>query len=558
VYKDRHRYGTQMGPLQRPFSRRAFLYGIAAAGGAGAVLAAMEAMDLVPSATEYRVAFDPPRTSDFTLQGRVNDTTVLILGAGIAGLTAAYELEKAGYRCEIVEARNRPGGRNWTIRAGTSDTDLDGVTQTGHFADGLYMNAGPARIPQHHTTLDYCRELGVPVEPFVNANADAYYFNIAERDAAGTPPTGPLSAKPIRHRAAKADMLGYVSELLARAVNQGALRDELTRPEATDLVDFLRQFGALDDNDRYVGTDRRGFDDPPSAGPRPGIPFPPYRLQDLLAARLGYYFPFELEWDQAMMMFEPVGGMDRIPHALADRIRGRIRYGTEVRNISAGEDGVRAVVTSDGGRTGTEISADYCVCTIPPMVLSKIPNNFPPQTKTDIATLQPMPTGKLGLQFKRRFWEEDDRIFGGITDTNTEIGTIWYPSSGYLTRRGILVGLYNYHEDAIAYDKLTPKQREARALAIGQAIHGKAYRDEFETSFSAQWRRIRYSEGGWVLWPDRTGPIRALYGRLLAPQGRLYFAGDHMSYVTSWQHGAFESARLVVMQIHQRALRAKV
>ena len=83
---------------------------------------------------------------------------------------------------------------------------------------------------------------------------------------------------------------------------------------------------------------------------------------------------------------------------------------------------------------------------------------------------------------------------------------------------------------------------------------GKAYSEEFETSFSAQWRRIRYSEGGWVLWPDRTGPIRAVYGRLLAPQGRLYFAGDHMSYVTSWQHGAFESARLVVMEIHQRAL----
>ena len=212
------------------------------------------------------------------------------------------------------------------------------------------------------------------------------------------------------------------------------------------------------------------------------------------------------------------------------------------------------MVTDDSGRSGTEISADYCICTIPPMVLSKIPNNFPARTKTDIATLQPMHTGKLGLQFRRRFWEEDEQIFGGITDTNTEIGTIWYPSSGYLTKRGILIGVYNYYEDAKAFDALTPGQREMRAIEIGRAVHGDAYRSEFETSFSAQWARVRYSEGGWVLWPDRTGPASAVYGRLLAPQGRLYFAGDHMSYVTSWQHGAFESARLVVMQLHQRVL----
>lgn len=520
-------------------------------GGAGAVLAAMEVLNLVAPAREYRVAFDPPRTDDFSLRGRVNDTTVVVLGAGIAGLTAAYELEKAGYRCEIVEARSRPGGRNWTIRAGTTDTDLDGITQTARFSEGLYMNGGPARIPQHHTTLDYCRELGVPVEPFVNANAASYYFNRADRGA-----QGPLTDKPIRHRAAKADTLGYISELLAKAVNQGALADELTTDDAEALVELLRSFGALGPDDRYVGSERRGYDDPPSAGPRPGVVGGRYRLSDLLAARLGYYFPFELEWDQAMMMFEPIGGMDRIPYALASKIRGRIRYNTEVRDIALVDDGVRVVVTDDAGRSGTEISADYCICTIPPMVLAKIPNNFPPKTKTDVASLQPMHTGKLGLEFRRRFWEEDEGIFGGITDTNTEIGTIWYPSSGYLTKRGVLIGLYNYFEDAQAFDALTPEQRASRAIEVGRAVHGDPYRDEFETSFSAQWARVRHSEGGWVLWPDRSGPAGAIYGRLQAPQGRLYFAGDHMSYVTSWQHGAFESARFVVMQLHQRVLAA--
>jgi len=125
-----------------------------------------------------------------------------------------------------------------------------------------------------------------------------------------------------------------------------------------------------------------------------------------------------------------------------------------------------------------------------------------------------------------------------------------------LTKRGILIGVYNYLQDAQAFNALSPAQRESRALEVGRAVHGAAYLDEFETSFSAQWSRIRYTEGGWIVWPDRGGPAGATYRRLQRAHGRLYFAGDHMSYVTSWQHGAFESARLAVMQLHDRALSA--
>jgi hypothetical protein len=89
---------------QGPLTRRRFLQVLGTVGGAGAVLATMEALNLVPSARDHTTPFQPPRASDFALQGRVNNTTVLVLGAGIAGLCVAYELEKAGYRCEILEA----------------------------------------------------------------------------------------------------------------------------------------------------------------------------------------------------------------------------------------------------------------------------------------------------------------------------------------------------------------------------------------------------------------------------------------------------------------------
>jgi monoamine oxidase len=536
-----------MTPTGPRITRRRFLQAVGAAGGAAAVLGSMEALRLVAPAADHRRPFQPPRASDFTLQGRANGTRVLILGAGIAGLTTAYELEKAGYACEILEARERPGGRNWTVRGGTTETEIDGPAQTAAFADGQYFNAGPARIPQHHTTLDYCRELGVPIEIFANQNADAWFYN-EEKDGAG----GPLTGRRIRHRTAKADYLGYVSELLAKAISQQALDAELTADDAVRMVDFLRGLGALGPADEYIGSGRRGYAVPPGAGPQPGAMEPPPALSDVLASQLGFYFPFELEWDQAMLMFQPVGGMDRLPRALADAIRGRIRYGVEVRAIVNRPDGV--AVTFSQGDEARQVVADYCVCTIPPMILAKIPNDFATEVQLDLASMQAVPTGKIGLEFRRRFWEEDDRIFGGITNTNMDIGTIWYPSHGYLGDRGMLIGYYNYFSDADAYAVMTPEARQLRALEQGRKVHGAAYADEFVSSFSVSWRRVRHSEGGWVGWPERTGSVGAAYQRLLEPQGRVYFAGDHLSHVTAWQHGAFESARSVVTQLHQRVL----
>src|SRR5918997_3362523 len=221
---------------QGGISRRSFLYQMGAAGGAAAVLSSMEVLGLVPPAAADKLNYRAPSRGDFSLQGRGNATKVLVLGAGVAGLCAAYELGKAGYDVGLLEARQRPGGRNWTARGGTTETSLDGVTQTCAFDDGQYMNVGPARIPQHHTTLEYCRELGVPIEVFTNANADAYYYNEG---------VGPLSGKPIRHRTGKADVYGYVSELLAKATDQGALDARLTAADKERLITFLRSFGAI-------------------------------------------------------------------------------------------------------------------------------------------------------------------------------------------------------------------------------------------------------------------------------------------------------------------------
>lgn len=151
-----------------PLSRREVLNLVGRAGGAAGFYATLDAMGLLPPAEAHA---GPPSLP--TASGR--GIRVAILGGGIAGLVAAYELRKGGYQCRVLEARERPGGRIWTIRGGDTVVETDSVQHaTWERHPTLYFNAGPARLPHHHQgILTYCRELGVPLEVFVNDNIRA-------------------------------------------------------------------------------------------------------------------------------------------------------------------------------------------------------------------------------------------------------------------------------------------------------------------------------------------------------------------------------------------------
>jgi monoamine oxidase len=523
-------------------SRRAFLTRVGMTSGATAMYGTMEALGLMASpANAETVDFVPPRSGDLGTQAGA--TKVVILGAGTAGLTVAYELGKAGYDCHVLEARDRPGGRATTIRRGDTHTDTDGVTQVSKFDKGEYFNAGPSRIPSHHVTLDYCRELGVQIEPMVNANAQGFYYH-ENTDAVDY---GPLASTRITHRQAKADWYGYLSELLAKAVNQGALDDVLTAGDAERLVSFANSLGGLSGG-RYVGNNRRGYTQPPGAGDQPGVvDGPPPPLSTVLQSQFGNRFSFEFGFDQAMMMWQPVGGMDRISTALAEAVgRGRITYNAWVTDISNTTDGVR-ISYRPADSTGTElVDAHYCVATMTPMVLRTIPSNLSAETRAALAVPVGANTGRMGIQFKRRFWEEDFKIFGGVTHTNLDVSGIYYPSYGYFNRKGVVVGYYTG-----AYTDIPVPDRITRALQQGAKIHGDAYLEEYENAFSIAWPKNPYTLGAWVQWPGGRG---AAYQHLLQPDGNIYFAGDHLSYYTAWQNGAFLSARKVVMDLHKRVV----
>src|SRR3954468_19731600 len=306
--------------------RRDLLALIGALAGSGAMYQAM---------TSLGFAADSGYKGPIKLQGDVRQASVLVLGAGLAGMTAALELRNAGYRVQVLEFNSRPGGRNWTVRGGDRFTELGGATQTCGFEEGLYLNPGPWRIPYHHRALlDYCRRLGVALEPFVQLNHNALLHA-----------SNAFTGKPQRIRDVKADFQGHVSELLAKVTQQSKLDEAVSVEDREILLQALRSWGALDKNYAYkanlISGAYRGYAKDPGGGlgaaPVAGEII---KLQDILKSRLWASLrSFALHQFQAPM-FQPVGGMDMIGKAFAKQIGDLIEYDAKVIRIQQNDGGV--------------------------------------------------------------------------------------------------------------------------------------------------------------------------------------------------------------------------
>jgi monoamine oxidase len=132
-----------------------------------------------------------------------------------------------------------------------------------------------------------------------------------------------------------------------------------------------------------------------------------------------------------------------------------------------------------------------------------------------------------------------------------DLSVIWTPSYGYHGERGVIVGYYNTGSNATKYGQMTPAQREQRALQLGSEIFGPKYISEFASSFSQSWQYIPHLEAAWH---SGVSPDSAIMQPLVRPTGRIYYAGDWLSYEDAWQHGAISSAREVVTAINTRVL----
>jgi len=463
--------------------RRDLLSLIGAMAGSAAMYHAMTSLGFA-SESRYR--------GPIRLEGNPKGASVLILGAGLAGMTAALELRNAGYQVQVLEFNGRAGGRNWTLRGGDSFTELGGATQTCEFEPGLYINPGPWRIPYHHRALlDYCRRLNVALEPFIQLNHNAYLH--ASRAFGGAPQ---------RIRAVKADFQGHLSELLAKATQQGRLDEAVTKEDQEILLQALRSWGALDRNYSYsaglFSSAYRGYASAPGGGlTAMPVPSDPVALSDILKSQLWRYLQNFASYNFQITMFQPVGGMDMIGKAFAKELGDVIRTNAKVTKIQQNDRCVTVTfVDTQKPAIVQTATADWCVCTIPLTILSQLPLDVSPATKAAIDAVPYADAVKIGLQFKRRFWEEDNAIYGGISYTDLPIRQIAYPNTGYnRTGRGVLLGAYLFDgANAYEFSAMQPAARVARAVEFGSEIHPQ-YQSEFENGVAVAWHRVPFTLG---------------------------------------------------------------
>jgi monoamine oxidase len=538
-----------MASDRNDMKRREFLTAVGRAVGSSAMLRTMAAMGIgttlsacgSSSAAPGSSPNPPPPPPQQLQSARPGDwpanvgagKTVAILGGGIAGMTAAYEMTKLGYSCTILEATGRAGGRNQTIRAADDAIETDSAqTCTFDPDDDLYFNPGPARIAHHHEfLLGYCREFGVALETFTNDNRAALLHSANAFDG-----------QPVIARRIHADSRGHVARLLALAVNQGALDQVLSQTDKANILDMLLGFGDLTGSFDYTGTTRAGFPGQENTGSRQrGTQITPIQLQELLTDIFWQNRQdFANGLDQQPTMLQPVGGMDRIAVAFVAQISQDIIFNAIVNEIRKITGGVRIAYSQMG--TPLSLDADYCICTIPAPALASIPNDFAAGHQSAISNFSYSSAAKLAFQ-SRRFWEQDHNIYGGISWTSQDITQIWYPNNGFGRANGVIVGSYIFGGPAgTNFANQAPQSRIDSTVAQANVVHPE-FAAEVSRGISVAWSKVPFQLGAW----GQSDP-----GILLTPDDNIFFAGEHLSILQGWQEGAILSAYHAIDLIVQR------
>jgi monoamine oxidase len=520
-----------------PMTRRRLLDAMARLGGVGAVYETLAAWEFLKPPPAMAAPLELPKASG---GGR----TVAILGAGVSGLCAAYELERAGYDCTIFEASNRAGGRSLTLRRGDRFKEMQTPVQECRFDDGLWLNAGPGRIPHHHVhVIDYCRKFNVALQPYIFASR----ANLVHSGHLG-------NGKTMQVRRAYYDLQGHVAELLSKCAATPGIDLPVTGIELEKLQEMLANFGDLTKVEApgksptwsYKNqSGRAGYEVPPGLAGEPGKPLSPMALDEILRSHVwNDWILRDAEYYWQASLLEPVGGMDNFFKGFlrqkltrrAGTLNDVVRTGAVVTGIDVGNDHVTVAYT-DRGRPRT-LTADYCISTIPIPIFRELKTNLPSAYIEAARKLPLQAAGKVGWQAER-FWETKDQIYGGISWTTDAITQIWYPSSGYLSRKGVLTGAYMYGRPAEEFCARPIAQRLQLAKDQADKLH-PGFGQYVEHGLAIGWHHMEFERFGWA---EESHPDFAVHAPVLAkPQGRFQMAGDQITYWSGWQEGAILSA----------------
>lgn len=479
---------------------------------------------------------------------------ILIAGAGLAGLCAAYELEKLGHECVILEA---------------DGSHIGGRTRTLRFQDGLYGEAGAMRVPEsHQVTRHYLKELGVALRPFITSNPEAYYhlrgktvrikdveqlkplFKLTDREKGMTPAA--IWDTTVVSRLKKMSPEER-AQLLAPAFSTPAMRtlDQQSLQQLFEADGFSQE--AIEMLAVTFGQDA------------------------IMGSAATEHLREEMENVWNLSFDEIEGGTDRFPAAFVEKLKNKPRLGCEIIRIEQAGDGKRAAVIyrdrgvdKAGKKDGQDASGgvvrgaaeekreegDFLICTLPCPVLGRIQTpHFSGEKMRSIRQLIYDSSTKVLALTQNRFWEIEDGIYGGGTFTDLPTASTYYPASNakgkdpaVSAKPSIFLASYSWGQQARRLGALEPSAQREVVLSQLSKVHPQLLKPGVVTrTVGWSWDRHPWS-GGAFAWFN-PGQHSALYQNLIAPEGRIHFAGEHASLAHTWMQGALESALRVVKEI---------
>ena len=435
---------------------------------------------------------------------------ILIVGAGLSGLVAGYELRKLGHDVTILEAQRRPGGRVLTLRE--------------PFSDNLYVEAGAARIPDNHDlTMRYVREFNLPLTPFYPATGSRMYSIGGKRiraDNGGEWIAGeaPLDLKPAEKKLGQWALLEkYIGGALAELGNPYKIdyTSAVARKyDAYTLAGYLREKGASEAANNLLGWPWALASDD--------------RISLLWTLREIGYESGEKSRSKI------VGGNDRLPRSFAAALEDVIHYGAPVVRLEQDEKGVRAVVARAG--THETFAADRLLCTIPFPALRgiEVAPAFSPAKRRAINELTYDTITRVSMQSKTRFWEVDGFNGFGHSDSPQQI---WHFTHDQPGPRGLLVSFF-CGPTGERVGAMEPAAREKFVIAEMERAH-PGFARNYEGMYVKVWHQDPWTKGALGL--AGPGQMTSICVGAEKPEGRIHFAGEHLSNFSGWMQGAFES-----------------
>ncbi|MGB7248766.1 MAG: FAD-dependent oxidoreductase [Phormidesmis sp.] len=468
---------------------------------------------------------------------------ILILGAGMAGLAAGYELAQRGHQVKIMEASPRLGGRVWTHR----------------FGNGQIGELGAMRIPASHDyTRHYVKHLCLRLRPFNNgSNGNTYH------DFEGGQWRGKCAAKEMGDRfhlsqkerkaiASDDGLDGIYLQIMAAVLSNleeteksqlfghGPFSDKLAALDRQSLLHTLRQYADTSDAVRLMGK---------------------ATVLDEYWQRSTLLFIRE-EIDEAFSGLEEIeGGMEELPTALAaaplndgTTLRDHISFSQVVHSIEQGEKEI--TVTFDQGGIREQISSDYVLCTIPFSVLRRIDISWCSGSKHIRDAIQGLgyqSATKVLVNCKERFWEGEG-IFGGKSLSDSIIRQTFYPSDNLgedcavSEGPGVLLGSYTWGATARRLGSLKQEERGDLVVDKIKRFHPniKDFVESDEPYASMAWDQYPYAAGAFS--SSYPHDLQMFFPGASEPAGRLFFAGEHLSPYPTWIQGALWSALQAVRQ----------